>query len=255
MRITTTSENKSNLRLWAVGFWLMVWQAVGMVAKENFLFATPFAVAKTLFQLLGQGGFWQTVLFSLARIAAGFLLAAVLSVALGVAAGRLHVVDELLSPLLAAIKATPVASFIIVALIWVSSKNLSVLISFLMVFPVLYLCIRDAVRQLSGELSEMAQLFRVPLRKRIRYLYIPEILPRFRAAASAALGLCWKAGVAAEVIGIPDGSLGERLYEAKIYLNMPELFAWTVVIVAVSIVMERVVLRLLWLIEEKWGRL
>ena len=166
-----------------------------------------------------------------------------------------HLVDELLSPLLAAIKATPVASFIIVALIWVSSKNLSVLISFLMVFPVLYLCIRDAVRQLSGELSEMAQLFRVPLGKRIRYLYIPEILPRFRAAASAALGLCWKAGVAAEVIGIPDGSLGERLYEAKIYLNMPELFAWTVVIVAVSIVMERVVLRLLWLIEEKWGRL
>ena len=255
MRITTTSENKSNLRLWAVGFWLMVWQAVGMAAKENFLFATPFAVAKTLLQLIGQGGFWQTVLFSLARIAAGFLLAAALSVALGVAAGRLRVVDELLSPLLAAIKATPVASFIIVALIWVSSKNLSVLISFLMVFPVLYLCIRDAVRQLSGELSEMAQLFRVPRGKRIRYLYIPEILPRFRAAASAALGLCWKAGVAAEVIGIPDGSLGERLYEAKIYLNMPELFAWTVVIVAVSIVMERVVLRLLWLIEEKWGRL
>ena len=255
MRITTTSENKSNLRLWAVGFWLMVWQAVGMAAKENFLFATPFAVAKTLLQLIEQGGFWQTVLFSLARIAAGFLLAAALSVALGVAAGRLRVVDELLSPLLAAIKATPVASFIIVALIWVSSKNLSVLISFLMVFPVLYLCIRDAVRQLSGELSEMAQLFRVPLGKRIRYLYIPEILPRFRAAASAALGLCWKAGVAAEVIGIPDGSLGERLYEAKIYLNMPELFAWTVVIVAVSIVMERVVLRLLWLIEEKWGRL
>ena len=208
-----------------------------------------------MLQLIGQGGFWQTVLFSLARIAAGFLLAAALSVALGVAAGRLRVVDELLSPLLAAIKATPVASFIIVALIWVSSKNLSVLISFLMVFPVLYLCIRDAVRQLSGELSEMAQLFRVPLGKRIRYLYIPEILPRFRAAASAALGLCWKAGVAAEVIGIPDGSLGERLYEAKIYLNMPELFAWTVVIVAVSIVMERVVLRLLWLIEEKWGRL
>ena len=118
MRITTTSENKSNLRLWAVGFWLMVWQAVGMAAKENFLFATPFAVAKTLLQLLGQGGFWQTVLFSLARIAAGFLLAAVLSVALGVAAGRLRFVDELLSPLLAAIKATPVASFIIVALIW-----------------------------------------------------------------------------------------------------------------------------------------
>ena len=199
-------------------------------------------------------GHWDIYWYGII-IALGFLLAAALSMVLGVAAARLRFVDELLSPLLAAIKATPVASFIIVALIWVSSKNLSVLISFLMVFPVLYLCIRDAVRQLSGALAEMAKVFRVPLKKRIRYLYIPEILPRFRAAASAALGLCWKAGVAAEVIGIPNGSLGERLYEAKIYLNMPELFAWTVVIVAVSIVMERAVLALLWLIEEKWGRL
>lgn len=255
MRTTTTSENKSNLRLWALGFWLIVWQIVGMAAKENFLFATPFAVADTLLHLVGQGGFWQTVLFSLARIGLGFVLAAILSIALGVAAAQWCRVDELLAPLLAAVKATPVASFIIVVLIWVSSKNLSVLISFLMVFPVLYLCIRDAVRQINGELAEMARVFQVPLRKRIRYLYIPEILPRFRAAASAALGLCWKAGVAAEVIGIPDGSLGERLYEAKIYLNMPELFAWTAVIVAVSAAMERVTLWLLRLVEEKWGRL
>lgn len=256
MRIITTSGNKkSNMRLWAVEFWLAVWQVAGMAAEENFLFATPLAVAETLLRLMTQAGFWQTVLFSLYRIALGFLLAAALSVILGVAAARQRWVDDLLSPLLAAIKATPVASFIIVVLIWVSSKNLSVLISFLMVFPVLYLCIRDAVRQLSGELAEMAKVFRVPLSKRIRYLYIPEILPRFRAAASAALGLCWKAGVAAEVIGIPDGSLGERLYEAKIYLNMPELFAWTVVIVAVSAAMEHLTLWLLRLMEEKWGRL
>ena len=255
MRTITTSEHKSNLRLWAVGFWLIVWQAAGMALRDNFLFATPVAVAETLCRLVMQGDFWRTVGFSLCRIAAGFLLAVVLSIALGVAAARWRRVDELLSPLLAAIKATPVASFIIVVLIWVSSKNLSVLISFLMVFPVLYLCIRDAVRQLSGELAEMARIFRVPLRKRLRYLYIPEILPRFRAAASAALGLCWKAGVAAEVIGIPDGSLGERLYEAKIYLDMPELFAWTVVIVAVSVAMEKCTLYLLRLTEEKWGRL
>lgn len=237
-----------------MGFWLALWQCVGMVMEENFLFATPLAVAAALLHLVVQGGFWQTIAFSLCRIALGFLLAATLGIVLGVMAARRPLVDDLLSPLLAAIKATPVASFIIVALIWVSSKNLSVLISFLMVFPVLYLCIRDAVRQLSGELAEMARVFRVPLRKRIRYLYVPEILPRFRAAASAALGLCWKAGVAAEVIGIPDGSLGERLYEAKIYLNMPELFAWTVVIVAVSAAMERTVLLLLRLVEEKWGR-
>ena len=255
MRTITTSASKNSLRLWAVGFWLTVWQLAGMAMEESFLFATPLAVARVLLGLVMQGDFWQTILFSLSRIGAGFVLAAVLSAVLGVAAAKCRLVDELLSPLLAAVKATPVASFVILALIWVSSKNLSVLISFLMVFPVLYLCMRDAVRQLSGELGEMAKIFRVPLRKRIRYLYIPEILPRFRSAASAALGLCWKAGVAAEVIGIPDGSLGEKLYEAKIYLSMPELFAWTVVIVAVSVVMERLILTGLALLEEKWGRI
>ena len=255
MRGTTTSASKNRVRLWAVGLWLAVWQLIGMWVGQEFLLATPFAALESLLHLAAQPDFWQAIGFSLFRIAAGFLLAAALSVVLGVPAARRRWVDDLLSPLLSAVKATPVASFIIVALIWVPSRNLSVLISFLMVFPVLYLCIRDAVQQLGGELREMAEVFRVPRGKRIRFLYLPEILPRFRAAASAALGLCWKAGVAAEVIGIPDGSLGEKLYEAKIYLNTPELFAWTAVIVAVSVVMEKLTLSLLRLAEEKWGRM
>lgn len=255
MRSTTTPASKKSVRLWAVCFWLAVWQLAGLWVGQEFLLATPLASLRALARLIMQPDFWGTIAFSLSRIAAGFLLAAVLAAALGTAAARCCRLGELLSPLLAAVKATPVASFIIVALIWVPSRNLSVLISFLMVFPVLYLCIREAVESLDGELREMADIFRVPPLRRLRYLYLPEILPRFRAAASAALGLCWKAGVAAEVIGIPTGSLGERLYEAKIYLNTPELFAWTAVIVALSAVMERLTLRLLRLAEEKWGRM
>ncbi|MGM9661614.1 MAG: ABC transporter permease [Oscillospiraceae bacterium] len=255
MRSTTTSGSKKHIRLWAVLLWLTVWQLAGMWVGQEFLLATPAATARALLRLMGEGEFWRSIAFSLSRIAAGFGLAAVLAVALGVLAARRKWVGDLLAPLLAAVKATPVASFVIVALIWVSSRNLSVLISFLMVFPVLYLSIREAVEQLEGELAEMARVFRVPLGRRVRYLYLPEILPRFRAAASAALGYCWKAGVAAEVIGIPDGSLGEKLYEAKIYLNTPELFAWTVTIVAVSAATEKLALWLLRLAEEKWGRM
>lgn len=255
MRSFTTSGSKRHIRLWAVLLWLTVWQLAGLWVGQEFLLATPAATARALLRLMGEGEFWRSIGFSLSRIAAGFGLAAALAAALGVLAARRTWVGDLLAPLLAAVKATPVASFVIVALIWVSSRNLSVLISFLMVFPVLYLSIREAVEQLGGELAEMARVFRVPLRRRVRYLYLPEILPRFRAAASAALGYCWKAGVAAEVIGIPDGSLGEKLYEAKIYLNTPELFAWTVTIVAVSAATEKLALRLLRLAEEKWGRM
>lgn len=255
MRSITTPASKKSVRLWATGFWLAVWQLAGMWVGQEFLLATPLASLRALAGLVCQQAFWGAVGFSLCRITAGFLLAAVLAALLGTAAARHRLIGALLSPLLAAVKATPVASFIIVALIWVPSRSLSVLISFLMVFPVLYLCIREAVESLDGELREMADVFRVPPLRRVRYLYLPEILPRFRAAASAALGLSWKAGVAAEVIGIPAGSLGERLYEAKIYLNTPELFAWTATIVAVSAGMERLTLWLLRLAEEKWGRM
>ena len=149
---------------------------------------------------------------------------------------------ELLAPAMAAVKATPVASFIILVLIWVPSRNLSVVISFLMVLPVIYTNVLNGIQDTDGQLLEMAGVFRVSRWKRIRYIYLSSVLPFFRAGCSLGLGLCWKAGVAAEVIGIPQGSIGEKLYEAKVYLETPHLFAWTVVIIILSILFEKVFL-------------
>ena len=70
-------------------------------------------------------------------------------------------------------------------------------------------------------------------------------MPFFHAACRISLGLCWKAGVAAEVIGMPRGSVGERLQQAKVYLDTPDLFAWTLVIVALSLTFEKLVLYLI----------
>ena len=151
---------------------------------------------------------------------------------------------ELLSPLVAAVKAVPVASFIILALVWLSSRSLSFFIAFLMVFPPVYLNVLEGIRQTDGKLLEMAKVFRVPLWRRMRGIYLPAVLPYFRTAVSLGLGLCWKAGIAAEVIGLPRGSLGEKLYNAKVYFMTPDLFAWTAVIVMVSVVFEKLFLRL-----------
>jgi len=154
-------------------------------------------------------------------------------------------VRELLSPLVAAVKTVPVASFIILALVWLSSRSLSFFISFLMVFPPVYLNVLEGICQTDRKLLEMAKVFRVPLWRRVRGIYLSAVLPYFRAAVSLGLGLCWKAGIAAEVIGLPAGSLGERLYTAKVYYMTPDLFAWTAVIVAVSVVFERLFLGLM----------
>ena len=144
-----------------------------------------------------------------------------------------------------AIKSIPVASFIILALILFSSRNLAVPISFLIVLPVLYSNVLGGIRAADSQLMEMARVFRIPVGRSIRYVYLPQVMPYFLSACGSALGLCWKSGIAAEVIGMPEGSIGEQLQQAKVYLDTPDLFAWTLVIVLVSLAFERAFLALL----------
>ena len=229
----------------AVMFWLAVWQlAAAAIGQEVFL-VSPLQAAGTLVQLLPQPDFWQRVGFSAGHILLGFLLGAVCSVACSVAAERWVWVDALLSPVMQLVKATPVASFIILALVWVSGKSLSILISFLMVLPVLYGAVRTGIESADPQLLEMARVFRLPLVRRVKAIWLPAVLPAFRQGCSVALGICWKSGVAAEVIGLPDGSIGDALYRAKITLSTGELFAWTFVIILLSAAFEKLFLALL----------
>ena len=229
----------------AVVFWLAVWQlAAAAIGQEVFL-VSPLQAAGTLVQLLPQPDFWQRVGFSAGHILLGFLLGAVCSVVCSVAAERWVWVDALLSPVMQLVKATPVASFIILALVWVSGKSLSILISFLMVLPVLYGAVRTGIESADPQLLEMARVFRLPFARRVKAIWLPAVLPAFRQGCSVALGICWKSGVAAEVIGLPDGSIGDALYRAKITLSTGELFAWTFVIILLSAAFEKLFLALL----------
>ena len=176
------------------------------------------------------------------RIFGGFLLSCVLALLLAsLAAGRPWLRD-LLGPPVAVVKAVPVASFIILALVWLDAEALSLFISALMVFPPVYLNVLEGLRQTDPKLLELARVYRIPFRRRVWGVYLPQVLPYFRSAASLALGLCWKAGAAAEVIGLPEGTIGERLYTAKVYYQTPDLFAWTAVILVLSAVFERLFL-------------
>ena len=237
---------KSRLaQLAAVGFWLVVWQIAAMVIGQEVFLVSPLQAIGTLLELLPQADFWQRVGFSAGRILLGFGLGAVSSVVLAVAAERWAWVETLLSPVMQLVKATPVASFIILALVWASGSSLSILISFLMVLPVLYGAVRTGIESVDGQLLEMAEVFRLPLGRRVRAIWLPAVLPAFRQGCSVALGICWKSGVAAEVIGLPDGSIGDALYRAKITLSTGELFAWTFVIILLSAAFEKLFLMLL----------
>jgi len=216
-----------------------------MLLDNSLLLVTPAAVAKRLVSLLAEPDFLSSVGFSLVLIISGFLLALVAGSVLSVIAGRFRPAETLLWPYMTAIKTVPVASFIILCLIWLSSKNLSTFISFLMVLPIIYTNMLQGIKSTDRQLLEMAQLFRAGWLKKMKYIYIPHIKPYLLSACSVSIGLSWKSGIAAEVIGIPDGSIGEKLYEAKVYLSSGDLFAWTIVIVVLCIAFDKLFLLLL----------
>lgn len=237
-----TAGKPRTIKAWAVLLWLAAWQVGAMALGQEILLVSPVSVLMRVGELAVTAEFWQSIAFSLARIAGGFLLAAAAGVLLAGLAARFRRIEELLAPLILTIKAIPVASFIILVLIWVSSRNLSILISFLMVLPVVYTNVLSGIRCTDPQLLEMAKVFDLPAMRCVRYIYVSQVLPYFRAACTVALGLCWKSGIAAEVIGVPKGSMGEKLYSAKIYLDTPDLFAWTLVIVIISLAFERLFL-------------
>lgn len=222
-----------------------LWQLAAMALNSHFLLASPLQVCGRLAALLGEPSFYSAVLFSFCRIVSGFLLALLAAAVLAALAARFHWVEVLLFPYMSVIKATPVASFIILCLLCMEVSHLPLFISFLMVLPILYTNLLQGIRAADEALLEMARVFRLSPARRIPYVYLPQIKPFLLSACSVSLGLCWKAGIAAEVIGIPAGSIGEKLYEAKIYLASADLFAWTIVIITISILFEKLFLGLL----------
>ncbi len=222
MKPSTSSAKR--IPLWAVAFWLLVWQIAAMVMDQPLLLVSPWETLRRLSALALEPVFWRSIAFSVGKIILGFGLSCVLGIALAALAYRFSWVRQLLSPLTATIKAIPVASFVILALLWVSSKNLSILISVMIGFPVIYLNTLTGLDSVDHKLIQMAQVFRVPVRKQIGVVYFSQVLPFLRSGLNVAVGLCWKSGVAAEVIGLPSGSVGQQLYNAKVYLETADLF-------------------------------
>lgn len=251
-------QAKKSFPVWAVFFWLLIWQGASMALAAlyphgSLLLPSPLSATARLLELIVTLSFWKTIATSSVHILGGFLLSCALAVLLAALAARYRRVEELLTPLVAAVKTVPVASFIILALVWLSSRTLPLFIAALMVFPPIYLNVLEGIRHTDRALLEMAHIFRVPFRRTLRGVYLPQVLPHFRSAASAALGLCWKAGSAAEVIALSTGSIGEQLYNAKIYFMTADLFAWTLAIVLISAFFEQLFLRLIDILAERVG--
>ncbi len=237
---------KKPFRILAVAaFWLLLWQVLSLLVGKSVLLPPPLEVAKRLFSLSLEKSFWLSVGSSLLRVLLAFVLGTVLGAFVAVLTFRFPLVRSFLSPLLSVIKATPVASFIVLAFICLATSTVPVLTATLVVLPGVWANAETGLREIDPKLLEMAKAFQMPLSRRFTKIVLPSLKPYFLAAAHSAMGMAWKAGIAAEVICPYGESLGHRLHDAKVYMETTDLFAWTAVVILLSVLLENLLLRLL----------
>lgn len=222
--------------------WIGIWHIVAGVIDNQVFVPAPALVAKVLFEeLLPSAEFWNSLLASVLHIGCGFIIGAVTGIVLAVISFVFAIAEGIIWLPMKIIKSVPVASFVILSLLWFDAEQLSIVISAMVVLPIIYTNTFTGIKQTDVKLLEMAQLFKVEKRKRVSCIYIPNALPYVLAAISLSVSMAWKAGIAAEIIGLAKNSIGNELYKAKLYLMIPELFAWTIVIVILSIISEFII--------------
>lgn len=226
-------------------FWLAVWWVLALIVGKELLIPSPPLVVRTLLELVVTGAFWRYTALTLLRITLGLLLGIVLGMLTALLTNRLSLLHALLAPAVRVVRATPVASFIILVLLWVANGRVPVVISALVVLPVIWESTAAGLRSVDRDLLEFARAYRLTRLDTWRRIVIPSMLPQLAAAVCTAIGLAWKSGVAAEVLCLPKAAVGTQVYFSKLYLDTPALFAWTLVVVALSLTVERIARRLL----------
>ena len=224
-----------------VVFWLAVWQAVSCYVNQPLLFPSPLETARTFASIAGSEAFVRCTMASLARIFSGLLAGIMLGTGLAFLTCFIKPAEYILAPMLRLIRAVPVASFIILILLWVHKDLVPCVISALIVMPVIWENVSSGIASVDPLLLEMSRAYGFSRIYRLRYIYMPDLNPALRSGILNAIGLAWKSGVAAEVLCLPGSSVGTQVYYSKLYLDTPALFAWTLTVIALSLVFEKAV--------------
>ena len=237
---------KKSIRLIAPAvFWLGLWVLAARIIDQPLFLPGPGLVFSTLRELMGTTLYWRHVSATLLRVVSGTLLGIAAGVILGIVTHLSALLDALLSPAVRVVRAAPVVSFIILILLWAGSDKVPVIICAMMVMPVVWENLRAGLKSPDRDLLEMASAYRMGALRKARYIYLPACLPYLKSGILSSLGLAWKSGVAAEVLCTPRRAVGTQVYYSKLYLETPSLFAWTVTVVALSLLLEWIIRRAL----------
>ena len=238
-------------KLVVITFWLLVWQILAWCIDNSILLESPIGVGMRLLEDLQKAAYYQTVFVSVLRMMSGMILGVLTAVFCSVFSWKNVLVEELLEPVVHFLKAAPIACFIVLLLIWTGADNVSFYVSFLVAYPPVYLNFLEGLKNVPSGLKEVAKVFGMPLKNCMKYIYLPCVEPYFMSALKLTVGMSFKAGVAAEIIGTPDFSMGERIYMSKIYLDTEGVLSWMLTVILVSYLCEKV---LLFLVQILWNK-
>lgn len=220
-------------------FWIFVWEVLFKLINQEILIVSPKDVFLNVLILWRKYSFWKTIFFSTSRIMVGFSLAVLLGVILAYLSARFNLFLVFIKPLFTVIKSTPVASFVVLTLIFIKSAYLPIFISFLMVLPIVWNNVLEGIRKVDSKLIDLGKIFKFSRSTYFFKIYIPSVFPYFSSAIATGLGFAWKAGIAAEIIANTKFSIGSEIYDSKIYLDTLNLFSWTVVVIIMSLLLEK----------------
>ncbi len=235
----------------ALLFWILVWHFGAKKLNIPFVLPSPASVFERLFEMTGTVSFYEILFSSFLRVITGFFAGLIFGFFLGQLSYFISPVKALISPLMAIIRATPVASFILVVLFWMGKEEVPAFISFLMVLPIVWQNTVLGLKTRDPALIEMAKVYKLPPSVRFFKIDLPHVMAFVVSAGKTGLGLAWKAGVAAEVLALPKVSVGYMIYNAKMYLEQVDLYAWTIAIILFSVILEKLFLSAL---QKRRGR-
>jgi len=217
---------------------ITVWEIASRMMSASIILPSPLQTLSAMGELVGKKDFTSQVGATILRGIAGFLVSFVSGAVAGLLLGLNHSFRRLFFPVLNLLRATPVLSIILLSLIWFHTDTVPVFVTFLSVFPIVSVSIMDGLAHRDTSLGEMAEGYGVPPFRRLVFVVLPSLLPSFIGAASAGIGLTWKVVIAAEVLSRPVLGVGSQMQDAKIYLDTPQVFAWTFVAIALTSVSE-----------------
>lgn len=228
-----------------IAFWLAIWQLLDVIIDNRLVLAGPIRVAQALVEQIGQPDFWVICGASFGRIALGFLLSFVVGFLLALMSCRCRLFRDFVDPIISLLRTIPVASFIILLLIWVGNQALTVFLAFFIVLPLIYTNMVTGFESVDRQMLEMARVYGLSRWRTFLYIYRPAFMPFLMSSTKISLGMTWKSGIMAEVLATPKPSIGKEMATARTFLDTPDLLAWTVVVMVLSFLFEKAFMELL----------